>query len=103
MLGDSSHKDRLHGDNLMRHFSTIVSVVALLVAAGSSSAVAQDYPWCLQGKDWGYPGLCHFSTYNQCLATASGTFSYCGTNPLFAFAYQRRSYRWGVQDSHFYR
>jgi|KBSMisStaDraftv2_1062788.scaffolds.fasta_scaffold487779_2 hypothetical protein len=87
----------------MRHFSTIVSVVALLVAAGSNSAVAQDYPWCLQGKDWGYPGLCHFSTYNQCLATASGTFSYCGTNPLFAFAYQRRSYRRGVQDSHFYR
>jgi hypothetical protein len=103
MLGDSSHKDRLPGDNLMRHFSTIVSVVALLVAAGSNSAVAQDYPWCLQGKDWGYPGLCHFSTYNQCLATASATFSYCGTNPLFAFAYQRRIYRRGVQDSHFYR
>ena len=41
-----------------------VSAVALLVAAGSTSAVAQDYPWCLQGKDWGYPGQCQFWTYN---------------------------------------
>jgi len=68
-----------------------VSAVALLVAAGSTSAVAQDYPWCLQ-KGLGYPGQCQFSTYNQCLATASGTFSYCGINPLVAFAHQRRGY-----------
>jgi hypothetical protein len=69
----------------MRRFPfAAVSAVALLVAAGSTSAVAQDYPWCLQGKDWGYPGQCQFWTYNQCLATASGTFSYCGINPLVA-------------------
>ena len=79
----------------MRRFPfAAISAVALLVAAGSTSAVAQDYPsaWCLQGKDWGYPGQCQFSTYNQCLATASGTFSYCGINPLVAFAHQRRGY-----------
>jgi Protein of unknown function (DUF3551) len=57
----------------MRRFPfAAISAVALLVAAGTTSAVAQDYPWCLQGKDWGYPGQCQFST---CLPAASGTFS----------------------------
>jgi Protein of unknown function (DUF3551) len=51
-----------------------------------SPSLAQDYPWCLQGKDYGYPGLCQFVSYPQCQATASGTFSYCGINPRFAFA-----------------
>ncbi len=69
-----------------------VSTVAVLTAAGSSTAYAQDYPYCLQGKDWGYPGLCHFWSYEQCMATASGTFSYCGINPRFAFAQPRRGY-----------
>ena len=48
--------------------------------------------WCLQGRDWGYPGNCQFATYPQCMATASGTFSYCGINPAYAYAYQRRGY-----------
>ena len=74
----------------MRHFLfAAISAVTVLIASGTTSAVAQDYPWCLQGKDWGYPGLCHFSTYGQCMATASGTFSYCGVNPSVAFASQR--------------
>jgi hypothetical protein len=46
--------------------------------------------YCLQGRDWGYPGNCQFSSYAQCMATASGTFSYCGINPHYAFALQRR-------------
>lgn len=53
---------------------------------GSSAALAHDYPYCLQGRDWGYPGNCQFSSYAQCEATASGTFSYCGINPRFAYA-----------------
>jgi uncharacterized protein DUF3551 len=75
---------------MRRFLFAATSAATILIASGSTSAVAQDYPWCLQGKDWGYPGLCHFSTYSQCLATASGTFSYCGINPLVAFAAQRR-------------
>ena len=59
-----------------------LSAVALM----PSPSLAQDYPWCLQGKDYGYPGLCQFVSYPQCQATASGTFSYCGFNPRFAFA-----------------
>mgnify|MGYP005827805409 FL=1 len=51
--------------------------VAVPVAAGAiTPAAAQDYPYCLQGKDYGLPGLCHYWTYQQCLASASGTFSY---------------------------
>ena len=46
--------------------------------------------WCLQGCQWGYPGNCQFSSYAQCMATASGTFSYCGINPHYAYARQRR-------------
>ncbi|WP_425248813.1 DUF3551 domain-containing protein [Bradyrhizobium yuanmingense] len=41
--------------------------------------------YCLQGRTWGYPGNCQFSTYSQCMATASGTYAYCGINPIYAF------------------
>ena len=44
--------------------------------------------YCLQGRPWGYPGNCQFSSYAQCMATASGTASSCGINPQYA--HQRR-------------
>ncbi|MHB0772899.1 DUF3551 domain-containing protein [Bradyrhizobium sp. 1.29L] len=44
--------------------------------------------YCLQGRTWGYPGNCQFSTYDQCMATASGTYAYCGMNPIYAFQRQ---------------
>ncbi len=46
--------------------------------------------YCLQGSDYGYPGNCQYSSYAQCIATARGTLSYCGVNPHYAFARQRR-------------
>jgi Protein of unknown function (DUF3551) len=57
---------------------------------GDSWAAASS--WCLQGRSWGYPGNCQFATYQQCMATASGTLSYCGINPAYAYARQRRGY-----------
>jgi hypothetical protein len=48
--------------------------------------------YCLQGKRWGWPGNCLFSTYGQCLATASGTPDYCGVNPQYLFREQGRGY-----------
>ncbi len=51
-----------------------------MVAAQPAMAGA----YCLQGKHWGYPGNCQFATYQQCLASASGTQSYCGINPAYA-------------------
>jgi hypothetical protein len=74
------------------------------IAPAGGQASAQTYgptyrPWayesapgsyCLQGRIWGYPGNCQFSSYAQCMATASGTDAYCGINPKYAFARQRR-------------
>lgn len=69
------------------------TVSALTVAASMSPAPAtaatQD-SYCLQGRRWGYPGNCQFSSYAQCKATASGTTDSCGINPMNAFAQQRR-------------
>jgi hypothetical protein len=55
---------------------------------GGPSGIQDRY--CLQGRSWGYPGNCQFSTYRQCMATASGTFATCGINPAYAYARQRR-------------
>ena len=52
--------------------------------------------YCLQGRQWGYPGNCQFSNYAQCMATASGTDAYCGINPHYAFARQRRGAQAGL-------
>lgn len=49
--------------------------------------------YCLQGRTWGYPGNCQFSTYDQCVATASGTYAYCGMNPVYAFERERGQLR----------
>jgi len=75
----------------------LIFVAVLAVAGfGASAASARDYPYCLQGRDYGYPGLCHFTSYLQCEATASGTFSYCGVNPRFSYAQTPRGRRpWG--------
>lgn len=58
--------------------------------ATSTSPVGLQDRFCLQGYQWGYPGNCEFSTYAQCLATASGTDSGCGENPQYLFRAQRR-------------
>jgi hypothetical protein len=63
-----------------------------LAALVPDTASAQDYPYCLQGRRWGYPGNCQFQTYEQCRATASGTIDGCGINPRFAFEQQRRGH-----------
>jgi len=72
-------------------FTGLVVVGYLAIPTTSSSAATQDQ-YCLQGQEWGYPGNCEFSTYRQCMATASGTGAYCGINPQYAFARQRHGY-----------
>jgi Protein of unknown function (DUF3551) len=77
-----------------RHISlAVLATVSALTVVGSvtpAPAEAIQDQYCLQGRQWGYPGNCQFSTYQQCLATASGTNSYCGVNPMRAFAQQAR-------------
>jgi hypothetical protein len=76
----------------MRHASlAILAAVSALAATASiyPAAAAQD-TYCLQGPHWGYPGNCQFSSYAQCMASASGTYAYCGVNPMAAYARQPR-------------
>ena len=79
----------------------ILAAVSALTVAGSMSTPAVAEPiqdrYCLQGRQWGYPGNCQFSSYQQCMATASGTDAYCGINPRAAYAYQPRA-RYHVRD-----
>ena len=72
----------------------VLAIVSALTVAGSMSPAAaaeaiQD-SYCLQGRQHGYPGVCQFSSYQQCMATASGTGEGCGVNPMKTFAQQRR-------------
>ena len=63
---------------------------AISTLAGTAPAAAIDYPYCVQGKDVGYPGDCSYTTYAQCQASASGRYASCGVNPIFAFGQQQR-------------
>jgi len=64
--------------------------LALLAAGGlamfgtaPAEAVGTRYPFCLTGDN--YPGLsnCTFTSYQQCLATASGRRLWCVENPAY--------------------
>ncbi|MFB9264741.1 DUF3551 domain-containing protein [Bradyrhizobium erythrophlei] len=78
--------------------NAMLAVLALAAAATAVStgpaAAGYDYPWCAQGKGYGYPGECSYQTYQQCQASVSGRNLYCGVNPLFAFG-QAQSQRRG--------
>jgi uncharacterized protein DUF3551 len=75
----------------MRSALLLSAILVLTAIVSSQPAAAAKY--CLQGRTWGYPGSCQFTTYAQCAATASGTNAYCGINPRWAFARQARPYR----------
>lgn len=68
----------------------ILALSAATVAslAGSSPAAAYDYPYCLQGRGIGIPGECAYSSYSQCMASASGRALSCNINPRVAFGQQ---------------
>ena len=67
----------------------LLAAALTTLACSAQPAAAQDYKYCLQSTQWGYPGNCQFSTYEQCMATASGTDAGCGVNPIFLFGAQR--------------
>lgn len=71
----------------MRKILLALAVLGTGFAIQSAPAAARDYPFCLQGRDFqtGY-GDCRYSTYQQCQASASGTYSSCYANPYFAYA-----------------
>ena len=74
----------------------ILAALTILTMGIAGQAQAQTYgpasygPWayqsvtnsyCLQGRDYGYPGNCQYASYAQCMATASGTFSIAESIP----------------------
>jgi len=84
----------------MRKIIGTAAFAAMLFTALPASAQRDgpyDHPYCLQYGELGLPGLCYFTSYRQCQASASGTGSYCGTNPRLAVGWQqpyaRRPYR----------
>jgi len=72
---------------------TALGTGGLVGFAPPAAADSYDYPWCIQGRQEGYPGYCGYQTYQQCQASASGRNAYCGYNPRFAFHQQRVSPR----------
>lgn len=67
-----------------------VTAAGAATLGGAAPAAARDYPYCIQGGGFGYPGDCSYSSYGQCQASASGRRVYCNVNPRFAFGEQRR-------------
>jgi hypothetical protein len=70
----------------MRKLFLAAAAVGALVFIGMapSPVKARDYPFCIKGADYGSAlGDCSFDTYQQCLATASGRYDYCDTNPYY--------------------
>jgi Protein of unknown function (DUF3551) len=62
--------------------ATVSALTGSMSSARAKEAIQDSF--CLQRRQWGYSGNCQFSTYQQCLATASGTDAYCGINPMKA-------------------
>ena len=71
--------------DMFRIIGVAVFVATVFAALPASAHDPYDYPYCMQGRIWGYPGLCNFTSYQQCEASASGTDAYCDRNPRFLF------------------
>ena len=66
---------------------TIFALLAIAVFAvmNATPVVAGGMPFCIKGCDFsGGTGDCSFSSYQQCLATASGRDATCAANPYFS-------------------
>ena len=87
----------------MHRFAEGFLLPASFVALASTVQPAAAGKYCLQGRQWGYPGNCQFSTYWQCMATASGTDAGCGINSKYAFARLRGFVTLRPGQADFYR
>ena len=84
--------DRFTDVTTMR--KTLLALATVLTAFTgsmiSAPASAQDYRYCLQSRELGYPGDCSYQSYAQCQAAASGRLASCGVNPRTAFGQSSR-------------
>lgn len=73
----------------MRKIMLALALVGAAISLGSVQARASyDYPYCFVSRSTGSPGDCAFTSYAQCMASASGRGGYCNINPRYAFARQ---------------
>jgi uncharacterized protein DUF3551 len=69
------------GRYAMRTWLALLTISAA-TALGAGAAFAEGSAYCLRGCDFG-AGECSFSSYQQCMATASGRTGWCDANPDF--------------------
>lgn len=77
---------------------TIILTIGTLVSCGTAASAqyatsfadAEPYAYCLQGGLRGFPGICDFSSFQQCQATAPGITGLCIRNPM---SYDHREFR----------
>jgi len=63
---------------------TALLVLTACSAMAAMPALARDFPYCIKGCDFDAGvGDCSYSTYQQCLATASGRVATCAVNPFY--------------------
>ncbi|MHB8270425.1 DUF3551 domain-containing protein [Bradyrhizobium sp.] len=68
----------------MRRAIWVLMAIGAFAATDAAPAVAGGMPFCIKGCDFGGgAGDCSFSSYQQCLATASGRDATCAANPAF--------------------
>jgi uncharacterized protein DUF3551 len=68
----------------MRTAFWALMICAAASTSAASAAAARDFPFCIKGCDFGGGADdCSFSSYQQCLATASGRDASCAANPYF--------------------
>jgi len=75
-----------------RAFLAVLANISAFTAVGSVSlaeAAGLQDRYCLQGRQWGYPGNCQFTNYFQCMASAGGTGAQCRANPRYPYARKR--------------
>ncbi|MGL4261446.1 MAG: DUF3551 domain-containing protein [Afipia sp.] len=78
----------------MRSYLLALAVLGAGFAAQPASAQSRDYPFCLQGRDIATgQGDCRYSTFQQCQATAAGTYAGCYANPYYAYSDEEPVYQ----------
>jgi hypothetical protein len=71
----------------MRRCLVLFGTLAAASVMNASGALAVEYPWCLYYSGGGMDGggtNCGFTTFDQCLATASGAGGFCNENPRYS-------------------
>jgi uncharacterized protein DUF3551 len=58
-------------------------IAAATLAAATSAARAQYYPWCLVISDKTGSWTCYFATREQCMMSAGGNVGFCAQNPAY--------------------